>query len=138
KTPFFSDLRVRKAMSYAVDYDELLSKIFYGLYQQSNGIFYSGTWMAPKNAPQKYKQDLDKAEALLDEAGWEDHEGDGIRDKEVNGELRPCVVTIIGRQDPAPIRCCELRKSSLDKIGIVCNIAALEGTTLQQRMDNRE
>ena len=38
--------------------------------------------MFPKNGPQPYQQDLDKAEDLLDEAGWTDSDGDGIRDKE--------------------------------------------------------
>ena len=86
KTPFFSDPRVRKAMSYAFDYDEMLNTILSGLATQSVGPFHPDSWMAPKPAPKHYKQDLDGAEALLKEAGWEDHNGDGIRDKMIDGQ----------------------------------------------------
>jgi len=137
-SPYFNDRRVREAMSYAFDHREMLDSLFQGLYQPASGLFHPDSWLAPKKPTKLYQQDLDKAEALLDEAGWEDHDGDGIRDKEINGALKPFEFTIIVRQDPARIRCCELLKSSLDKIGIICNITALEGTTLQQRMDNRE
>lgn len=50
KTPFFSDVRVRKAMSYAMDHDEMLTKLSYGLYEPSNGIFHHTAWMYPKDA----------------------------------------------------------------------------------------
>ena len=33
-----------------------------------------------------FKQDLEKAEQLLDEVGWIDSDGDGIRDKEIDGK----------------------------------------------------
>jgi peptide/nickel transport system substrate-binding protein len=137
-SPYFQDRRVRQAMSYAFDHREMLDSLFHGLYQPANGLFHPDSWLAPKKPTPVYEQDLDKAEALLDEAGWSDHDGDGIRDKETDGRLTPFEFTIIVRQDPARIRCCELLKSSLDKIGVICNITSLEGTTLQQRMDQRD
>ena len=51
--------------------------------------------MAPKNPPKPYTQDLDKAEELLDEAGWTDHDGDGIRDKMIDGKLVPFDFSIV-------------------------------------------
>src|SRR5207248_2158051 len=58
KTPFFSDLRVRKAMSYAFNHEEMLNKVFYGLYEPCNGMFHRTAWMAPKKPLPFYKQDL--------------------------------------------------------------------------------
>ncbi len=40
KNPLFADVRTRKALSLAFDYDEMLNKSFYGLYQQSAGMFH--------------------------------------------------------------------------------------------------
>src|SRR5690606_22176127 len=68
-TPYFSDKRVRQAMSYAYNYDEMLTHVLYGLYDRCNGPFHPDAWMAPKELPAPYTQNLDKAEQLLDEAG---------------------------------------------------------------------
>jgi peptide/nickel transport system substrate-binding protein len=81
---------------------------------------------------------LDRAEELLDEAGWGDSDGDGIRDGQVNGQTTPFEFTMLVRQgDPLRLRVCELMKFNLDQIGIVCNITPLEATVLQQRMLDR-
>ena len=89
KAPFFTDKRVRQAMSYAFDHEEMLEKLWYGLYEPCNGHLPShGLDGAQDAARSPIKQDLDKAEDLLDEAGWVDHDGDGIRDKEINGKQR--------------------------------------------------
>jgi peptide/nickel transport system substrate-binding protein len=130
KSPFFSDLRVRRAMAYAFDYEELLGRLAYGLYEPSSGSFHRGSWMAPKEYPSPYKQDLDKAEALLEEAGWTDSDGDGIRDK----DGRPFQFTLSYRSDPVLERYCNVMRESLDKIGIECRLGPIEFTVLQQRM----
>lgn len=134
ESKFFNDKRVRQAMSYSLDYEELIEQLRYGLYQQSNGVFHPQSWMAPKgaDAPKLYEQDLDKAEELLDEAGWEDSDGDGIRDKEIDGKLTKFEFTIICSPRPTSIEVCELLKSNLDQIGVICNVKSTEFTVLQE------
>lgn len=134
KTPFFSDIRVRKAMAYAFDYKEMLDKLFYGLYEQSNGVFHPTAWMSAKPKPPLYKQDLDKAEQLLDEAGWEDHDSDGIRDKKINGKTVKFEFSILCPNVPDRIKLCTLLKENLAQIGVICNVRQLEGTVMQQKM----
>src|SRR5262249_44689276 len=72
KTPFFGDVRVRRAMACALNYKEMIDDLCYGLYPRCYGIFDPSSWMYPKNPPQLFQQDLDKAEDLLDQAGWVD------------------------------------------------------------------
>ncbi len=136
--PFFADIRVRKAMSYAFDYQEMLDKLFYGVYQPCNGIFYPTAWMAPKKPLPYYHQDLSKAEALLDEAGWEDHDGDGIRDKTIDGKSVNFEFSLLCANIPDRIKLCTLMKENLDKIGIVCNIRPLEFTVLMERTQKKK
>jgi peptide/nickel transport system substrate-binding protein len=139
KTPFFSDVRVRKAMSYTVDYDELLNVICYGLYQQSNGLFYPTAWMAPKDPPLPYyKQDLDKAIALLEEAGWTDSDGDGLLDREVDGRRIPFEFSLLCSSTPLGIAVAALMKQNLDQIGILCNVRPLEFAVFQQKTQAKE
>jgi peptide/nickel transport system substrate-binding protein len=134
KTPLFSDKRVRKAMSYAFDHDEMLNNLLYALDEPGVGNYHPSVWYGPKDAPQPYKQDLTKAEALLDEAGWSDHDGNGIRDKSIGGRSVPFEFNILTMNVPDRIKICELLKENLDRIGIQCNVQSLEFTTLQERL----
>ncbi len=131
ESPFFADRRVRRAMSYAFDYDEMLDKLCYGLYKPCAGNFPEDSWMAPKKKPLPYKQDLDTAEALLDEAGWIDRDNDGIRDKEIDGRLVPFEFSILVNQQPIRIAICVLLKDCLDRIGVRMNVKPVESTVLQ-------
>ncbi len=85
KKPQLADKRVRQALSMAVDYQTVKDVFLYGLASRTvspihpNKPYYN-------NDIVPYPYDLEKASALLDEAGWIDSDGDGIRDKEVDGE----------------------------------------------------
>jgi peptide/nickel transport system substrate-binding protein len=138
KVPFFADVRVRQAMSYAFNHKEMLEKLYYGLYQPSNGIFNNGAWMAPRNPAPPYSQNLEKAEQLLEEAGWEDHDGDGIRDKEIGGRTEKFEFSILVASIPDRIKLCTLLKENLAQIGILCNVRPVEFAVLQEKMQNHE
>ena len=128
--PFFADLKVRQAMGYAFNHDELLKTICYGLFEPCLGIFHPDGWMAPKQMPAPMKQDLSKAEKLLDEAGWVDNDGDGVREKEINGKPVKFEFTIVCSNVPQRIAICNLLRQNLDEIGVVCNVRPLEATVL--------
>jgi peptide/nickel transport system substrate-binding protein len=136
-SPFFADRRVRRAMSYAFDHDRMLEKICFGLYSPCAGNFPPDAWMASKKKLEPYKQDLDKAEALLDEAGWVDHDNDGIRDKEIGGKLVPFEFTIVTNQQPLRIALCTLLKENLEQIGVLANVRPVEFTALMDLMQKR-
>ena len=131
KTPFFSDPRVRAAMSYAFDYDEMLDKLLYGLCEPCAGIFHPTARWFPKDAAKPYKQDLDKAEALLDEAGWVDDDGDGIREKTIDGHKVKFEFRLLTFNIPERVAICNLLKENLDQIGVVCHVRPVEFTVLQ-------
>lgn len=131
QTPFFSDKRVRQAMAYAFDHQEMLDKLYYGLYQPAVGTFHPDSWMASKNV-KPYHQDLDKAEDLLDAAGWADSDGDGIRDKLIDGKKTDFEFSVLTLNTQAGIKTAELLKQNLDQIGIICNVKPLEFTVLMQ------
>jgi len=128
--PPFDDVRVRKAMSYAMDYKELLTNLRYGLDAPCNGVFHPTSRWAPKPPLPFYQQDLDQAEALLEEAGWVDSDGDGVRDKVIGGQRVPLEFTIltVNKQDRVDI--CTLLKDCLDQIQVKCHVKPLEFPTV--------
>jgi peptide/nickel transport system substrate-binding protein len=77
--PFLTDKRVRQAIAYAIDRQAIADA--YG----RGGVFTPNILVAPTvyDSPNTiYEYNSDKAAALLDEAGWVDSDGDGIRDKD--------------------------------------------------------
>lgn len=80
--PLFSDVRVRRALTYAIDRPALLAKVRHGLGELSD-TFLDRTLYPDAQTPRviTYPYDVAKAKALLDAAGW--HVGsDGIRVKD--------------------------------------------------------
>ncbi len=126
KDPLFADKKVRQALSYAMDYDELIEKLRYNLDTRCNGVFHpTSKWYPQKKLP-FFTQDLDKAEELLEEAGWTDSDGDGIRDKVVDGKKVNFEFSLLTVNKPDRIDICTLLKESLDQIQIKCNVKPLE------------
>jgi peptide/nickel transport system substrate-binding protein len=138
EAPYFADKRVRQAMSHAIDYEELLNTVFYGIYPPARGPFHPDSWMFPKNRPEPYQQNLDKAEALLDAAGWTDSDGDGIRDKLINGRRMPFRFTLLTSQSVVGIATGILIKECLDQIGVICLPKPTEFTVLVQTARDRK
>jgi peptide/nickel transport system substrate-binding protein len=132
--PWFKDKRVRRAMAYAFDHKEMLEKLNYGLTQPGNGPFNPTSKMYPKKKLPFFEQDLDKAEELLQAAGWEDSDEDGVLDKNgVKFEF-----TIICGDVPERVRMCALLKDNLEQIGIKCNVRPMEIATLFGKLEARD
>jgi peptide/nickel transport system substrate-binding protein len=135
---YFADERVRWAMTYAVDYDELLATLLRNLCTQGQGTFHPQSWMFPKNPPEPVKRDLDKAEDLLDEAGWEDSDGDGIRDKEIDGQIVPFEIQLMTYQSELGNLVGVLLKENLEEIGISVNVKPTEFVVMQDKLLKHE
>lgn len=79
--PFLNDRRVRQAIAYAIDRDTLAEEL-YGFTGQPTGQILVAPKLYANPGTVPYEYDLAKASALLDEAGWVDTDGDGIRDRD--------------------------------------------------------
>lgn len=75
------DLNVRRALLYATDRQSLAETIFSGFSPPAYGPLSSGTLGFDKSLADTYPFDPEKATQLLEEAGWTDENGDGIREK---------------------------------------------------------
>jgi len=76
--PFLSDVRVRRALRMAIDVDTIINDIFLGY-----GVpVWNDFFRPPFNGCDipRPEFDLEGAAALLEEAGWTDTDGDGIRE----------------------------------------------------------
>ncbi|MHC2069296.1 ABC transporter substrate-binding protein [Bremerella sp. T1] len=133
KTPFFEDARVRRAMSYAIDYNTIINNVLNGIHQQASGPFHPSAWFAPQPSLEPFKTDLEKSRELLKEAGWADTDSDGILDKEIDGKKVSFKFQIM--HAPSPVSELMARQFARDfgQLGIKCEPRQFEWTVLQQK-----
>ncbi len=81
KAPF-DDLKVRQALEYGIDKQGIVDTLFAGQYALAFSPLATNTVGYWSGSEEMYPYDPDKAKALLDEAGWKDANGDGIREKD--------------------------------------------------------
>ncbi|MCI5131185.1 MAG: ABC transporter substrate-binding protein, partial [Candidatus Electrothrix sp. EH2] len=74
-----SDLAIRQAINYAIDRQALVEGVLNGFGTPAYGSVSHLPW--EEKATRIKDNDLDKAATLLKEAGWADHDQDGILDK---------------------------------------------------------
>jgi peptide/nickel transport system substrate-binding protein len=79
--PILSDIKVRKALSMAIDRQALVD-VGYGTAGRPTCNIVPAPEMFASDNTGCFKQDMEGAKALLEEAGWKDSDGDKIRDKD--------------------------------------------------------
>jgi peptide/nickel transport system substrate-binding protein len=134
KHPWFKDKRVRQAMAHAIDKNEIIDVVLFGLGRPATGPYVPGTWYYNPDVT-KYDYDVNRAKALLKEAGWQDTDGDGILDKD-GKQFEFTILTNMGntsRKNTATII-----QWRLSKLGIKARIRILEWSTfINEFIDKR-
>lgn len=80
--PPTDDVRVRRALLYATDRQTIVQTVFMGLSPAAHGPLSRVTWSYADNLDALYPFDPQQAAQLLDQAGWHDGDGDGIRERD--------------------------------------------------------
>jgi peptide/nickel transport system substrate-binding protein len=93
RRPLFADKRVRHAMSHAFPKERILNEVFFGLGQPVLSDVHPDNQHANQEL-KPYVFDLERAKTLLGEAGWKDSDGDGILDRQVDGQSMPFKFTV--------------------------------------------
>jgi len=131
---YFSDKRVRRAMTMLVNRAQILEKLNFGLGQVVTGPFYFQGRDYDKNiVPIAY--DPEGAKKLLKEAGWEDHDGDGLLDKD-GKPFRFEFLIPSGRRFAE--RLSTILKEDLSKVGIDMQIRRIEWAVFIKNLDERD
>lgn len=135
--PMFKDKRVRAAMTHALNRQQIIDKVFQGLGEIVSGDAPPGS---PNNDPsiQPLAFDLDRARALLAEAGWKDSDGDGLVDKQIDGKLVPFEFSLLlYAGSPEWSALTNIFKEDLLKVGVKLTVASVEWSVMQKRMEEK-
>jgi peptide/nickel transport system substrate-binding protein len=131
--PFFTDIRVRKALTIAVDIDAILENVYYGLRKPAMGIFHYNHWCYDPDI-ERLPYDPQLAREMLEEAGWTDTNNDGIR--EMDGvDFR---FEFVCHQSESSVEIATILRNYWEKIGVIADIRPLEWATLLQRVQSHD
>jgi peptide/nickel transport system substrate-binding protein len=133
KNPLFKDVRIRRALAYAIDRTTLVNGLQLGLGQPITGPFPITAWAYNPNVPQ-LPYNPQKALALLIEAGWQP-DNDGTLRK----DGKPFSFTLISNQgNKMRELAAQVIQQQLNQIGIDVKIRILEWSTfIHQYVDKR-
>jgi peptide/nickel transport system substrate-binding protein len=132
--PIFAEPEVRVAITYALNRQEVLDNFLYNYGQLADGPISSIFINAFDTSIKSYEYNAGKAQQLLDDEGWKDSNGDGIREK--NGkELKFKLMIPSGnlrRKFAATIF-----SNNLQEIGIGIEVEFLEMNTFMEGLFNK-
>ena len=132
RRPMFQDKRVRQALSYAINKEELIDGVLLGLGQVATGPFKPGTWVYNPDV-RTYPFDPQKAREMLAEAGWRDTDGDGWLDRD--GQ-RFSFTIMTNQGNDQRIKSGEIIQRRLREVGIDVRLRVMEWASFLKEFVN--
>jgi peptide/nickel transport system substrate-binding protein len=123
---FFSDVRTRQAFAHCMDRQALVDTIFFGQTLVLDSFVQPQHPLHNPDVP-RYQFDVEAGNALLEEAGWLDHDGDPITPRVAQGVANipdGTPLEVAYEATPAPLRqqVAAILKNSLAQCGIKANV----------------
>jgi peptide/nickel transport system substrate-binding protein len=131
----FKDINVRKALAHAIDRDKINATLNFGTSTKTESFVHPKQSNYDKDLPIT-SFDLQLANQLLDQAGWKDSDGDGIRDKMIHGRKVPLSFDfLVNAGNKQRMDLLLIVQEDYKKIGVQLNIQAKEWTVMLQELD---
>jgi peptide/nickel transport system substrate-binding protein len=124
--PLLSDVKVRKAIAMALNRQQMVDTIFYG----------QSAVVEQPHLPQMISYDLaqgtiafdlEGAKKLMDEAGWTDSDGDGVRDK---GGVKAAFTIVTTSGVPLRQKATQLAQADLAALGVEVSLSFVPSAVL--------
>jgi len=131
--PLFKDKRIRQAMTAAINKDELIQGVLFGMGQRAHGPIVPGRW-AYNPAVKDIGYDPKHAAELLAQAGWKEKNGDGILVK----DGKPFKFTILTNQgNQQRLMTAQIIQQRLGQVGIDVKIRIVEWAAFLKEFVNK-
>ena len=135
RRPVVADVRVRQAIAHLTDVDSIIANIYHGLGRKQIGPISPLRSEEYDSTLKGYEFNPAKAKALLDEAGWIDSDGDGVRDMVIKGKkVKLEIEAIVSNSGETGGRMLRIIADQAQKIGMVINVSRIDFTKLTTRL----
>lgn len=120
--PFLSDVKVRQAFGLGIDKETIANQLYGVTGKSTSNFLLAPPEFVSTNTVSEFN--LDKAAQILDEAGWKDTNGNGIRDK--NGvEMKVLFQTTV---NPLRQKTQEIIKQNWQSLGIEVELKSIDAS----------
>ena len=130
----FDDVRVRRALTHAMNRREIVDALLYGQGELATSPIPPWHPLYPSEI-QPLPYDPQAAASLLDEAGWRDRDGDGVRE---NASRQRLAFTLLTSDDAVRRAVVEVLQSQLRRVGAAAQVRVMEFQTMLQSHRERE
>ena len=131
--PIIGDLAVRQAIAHMTDKQNISDVIYSGMDTPGKTPLLSSSW-AYDESLKDLECSKEKAEKVLDDAGWKDSDGDGIRDK----DGKPLAFTLSTHtDDTSRFQVVEYLQNQLKDIGMDVDVSLTEWASFSEAMTQR-
>lgn len=135
--PILSDINVRKALAYLTDLDFMVNEIMGGFGDRSPGVIHPAKEEFNPSI-QSISFDLNMADSLLTAANWTDSDGDGIRDKLIDGQRLPLRLTMDVSSGETGQQLALMLKEAAERVGMDIQIRTREFRLIRDDMRRGE
>jgi peptide/nickel transport system substrate-binding protein len=129
--PALLDIEVRKAMAYAIDSEAMIADLWYGhaIERDTFNPSADAKWTPEIPEESRFTYDLDRANQILDDAGYLDTDGDGVR--EMPDGTNPIAIRhLVNTNDSLAGQVGELFSGWMDAIGIDVELVTMDSDQL--------
>ena len=136
RKPQLADSRVRRAITIGTNRAEIVEAILQGYGEVANTGVPPFHWAYDPESMPSLEYNPDRARTLLEEAGWRDRDGDGVRESEDGTRLSLTIKYNTGNQQRQDIA--EIMQQQLAAVGIEIRPQVVEWGTLLQQINTPE
>jgi peptide/nickel transport system substrate-binding protein len=139
RKPYLTDPAVRRALAHLMDVDKAIETIHLGFGKRTVGPISPLNKMEYHTGLKPVPFDIERAKAILDSAGWIDSNGNGIRDKKINGkvvELSPEMI-VASSSTTAPAIGAMFAEDA-KKAGVEIRVEKVDFGVISKRLDVRD
>ncbi len=120
--PFLRDVKVRQALALAIDKETIANQLYGVTGKATSNFLLAPPEFVSSNIVSEFN--LQKAEQLLEEAGWKDSNGNGIRDKD-GVEMKVLFQTTV---NPLRQKTQEIIKQSWQSLGMEVELKSIDAS----------
>ena len=132
--PLLKDKTVRQAIEYAIDKEKIVQMAYGGEGEVGTTLLNPGQFYHYEPAGDELRSyNIEKGNELLDQAGYQDTDGDGIRENAAGDKLEFSLITIADNSEE--IKAGQLIVSDCQKIGISIKNETMDDGALQDQIN---